>query len=116
MITATNMIRSTWRCATVARFCDTGLELHASCQRAVDDEVGAAHPAGRGAGEKDHRRGDLLRSAHLTRRVQAHRELVEAGLPVSTPCQKPPSKYVFPGETVLARMFFSASCIAKPWM
>ena len=37
-------------------------ELDAAGQRAVDDEVGAADPAGHRAGEEDHRCGDLLRA------------------------------------------------------
>ncbi len=36
-----------------------------------------------------------------------------AGSPVSMLCQTPPSKYVFPGETVLARILLSASWIAR---
>ena len=95
---------------------DADLGRDAAGQRAVHDEVGAADPAGHGAGEKDHGSGDLFGSAHVAGRVERDRRLEQVGLPVSMLAHTPPSKYVLPGETVLARMPLSASCSASPWM
>src|SRR5262245_10874742 len=76
----------------------TRSELHPSCQRAVDDEVGAAHPAGHRAGDEDHWRGDLLRSAHWAGRVKTNCCLEEGGVAGFDAVQDPAMEVRVPGR------------------
>ncbi len=55
-------------------------ELDAAGQGSVDHQVGAADPGGLGAGQEDHRGGDLCRRTHVAGRVQSDRGVEQLGV------------------------------------